>query len=378
LAAAAERRWGTSLIITPNGMFSPDEVLELASASAESSGSTRRPWKLVPEMAKTAAKDVRLVIRARRFRRALLQAPLSNVAFVWQRHVPFHSSGQALARMAGCPFVLSVHALMVREARQWGIKRPGWGLLMESLGEKRILHKADLVACVSEELAEQVREQGIPQERILVTPNGVDLQLFHPRDADGQMARQLGLAGKFVLGWVGSFRSFHGLDHVFDALEELQSRGRDLTLLLIGLGPRLQSTKDDVERRGLKNVVFGGSFPHDQMPRVMSTMHTAVVVGSPDGTFHYSPVKVREYMAMGLPVIAARLGELDRILENDNDAILVDPTNPSELADAIERLMDDADLRARLGERARQRVTDHGSWESVLNSIISALGIDDL
>lgn len=380
LASAAEQRWGSSQVATPEGILSPKEVLQRASQIVRPTSPARRRLKMVPEVAKTAAKDVLLLIRAWRFRRAISQSSLidGGFEFVWQRHVPFHNAGAALARSAGCPLVLSVHALMVQEARQWGMGRPGWGRLMEWFGERRLLRRADLVACVSDEVAVLVRRQGVPEDRVIVTPNGVDLDRFQPREPDFSTQRTLGLdESQFVLGWVGSFRTFHGLERLFDAMEDLQGRGRQVTLLLVGAGPGLQRAEEEVKRRNLRNVSFAGSFPYNQMPSVLSVMQAAVVMGSADKPFHYSPVKVREYMAAGLPVIATRLGELERILTDGKDALLVDPASTAELTRAIERLMDDPELRTRLGGRARQRISQDGSWAAVLSSLVGRVSARD-
>jgi glycosyltransferase involved in cell wall biosynthesis len=380
LASAAKKKWGGTSVVTPSGVLTPEEVFERASRQFAPNSQVKRRFKNVPEVLRTAVKDLRLVIQAARFSRHVVGSVAldAQIDFVWQRHVPFHRAGLRLARESGRPLVLSVHALAVQEAEQWGIRRPGWGWLVERFGEKNILLEADLIACVTDEVAESVRQLDVPDDRITVTPNGVDLDRFRPREPDESLKEELGIAGSpFTLGWVGSFRSFHGLDRLFDAMAGLQSRDRKTTLLLVGAGPGLEQARYLVEQRGLKNVVFAGSFSHDRMPGVLNVMDAAVVLGSPEISFHYSPVKVREYMAVGLPVIAARLGELERLLSDGEDAILVDPSDSDELIDAILRLVDDRELRIRLGEGARQRVSVMGSWDVVLASLVDRLAERD-
>jgi glycosyltransferase involved in cell wall biosynthesis len=380
LASAAEDKFGIASVVTSDGVLPPSEVFRRASRLSTPDTRMARRFTAVPEVIKTAVKDLRLAMRARRFRKTVLESvgPAKRLEFVWQRHVPFHRGGLELARRNGCPIVLSVHALAVQEAEQWGIRRPGWGWLVERFGERNILLEADLVACVSEEVAALVSRQGVSDDRIIVTPNGVDLHRFRPTEPDESLRQRLGVAQSAItLGWVGSFRSFHGLDRLFDAMEGLQSRAPSLTLLMVGAGPGLKRARDEVEHRGLKNVVFAGSFPYDRMPEVLSVMDVAVVMGSPDMPFHYSPVKVREYLATGLPVIAARLGELERMLSDGEDAILVDPSDTDELVGAILRLADDRDLRARLGQAARKSVSERGSWDAVLRALRDRLADDD-
>jgi len=380
LASAAEDMFGGASVVTSDGVLSPSEVFGRASRLSTPDNPVARRFKATTEVIKTAVKDLRLVMQARRFRKTVLESvgPGKRLEFVWQRHVPFHRGGLELARRDGCPLVLSVHALAVQEAEQWGIRRPGWGWLVERLGERNILLETDLVACVSEEVAALVSRQGVPGDRIIVTPNGVDLRRFRPTGPDESLRQRLGVAQSAItLGWVGSFRSFHGLDRLFEAMEDLQSRAPSLTLLMVGAGPGLKRAQDDVQRRGLKNVVFAGSFPYDLMPEVLNVMDVAVVMGSPDMPFHYSPVKVREYMATGLPVIAARLGELERMLSDGEDAILVDASDTDELVRAILRLAEDRDLRARLGQAARRSVSERGSWDAVLSALRDRLAEDD-
>src|SRR5262249_47908855 len=129
----------------------------------------------------------------------------ARVEFVWQRHELFHRSGVDLARQLDVPSVVFVPALHVWEARQWGVKRPGWGTQLEWRGERPALRAATLVACGTDLVAEQVLRLGVDPDRVLITPTGVDLDRFTPPPDGREVRERLRLDGKIVIGWTGSF-----------------------------------------------------------------------------------------------------------------------------------------------------------------------------
>ncbi|MCU1351370.1 MAG: hypothetical protein JWM05_579, partial [Acidimicrobiales bacterium] len=202
----------------------------------------------VPTTAKVAVKDLRQWRRARRFH-VPAAGPWDGcrIAFVWQRHELFHTAGLDLADALGAPSVLFAPASIVWEAEQWGVNRPGWGRRLERIAEGRALARADLVACGSDLVAEQVTRLGVSPSRTLITPTGVDLGDFAPPvDAAGLRAR-LGLGDRFVVGWVGSFRSFHGLDQLVAAMADLDGA----VLLLVGDGPERPRVEAQARRLGV-------------------------------------------------------------------------------------------------------------------------------
>ena len=333
------------------------------------------PWrKVLPETAITLVKDIHRFQSARKARDVLYGPWLERPPqFVWQRHELYHSAGLRLAQLLSRPFVLSVHSLAVREAHSWGVRRPGWTRLAEWLGETRIMQKADLLACVSNEVAERVQELGIAPERIVVTPNGVDLEHFRP-DIDGASVRlELGLQDRFVVGWSGSFRAFHGLDTALHAVATLQRKGSRISLLLVGDGlgrPHIERLARELK---ITDIRFTGAVPYEQMPRYIAAMDVALTLARPGEVFHYSPVKLREYMACGRPVIANPAGEIGRIMTDGEDALLPPSGDHAALAHAIEALMLDSQLAESLGTAALSHVRRVGSWSAQVRVVLSAL-----
>jgi glycosyltransferase involved in cell wall biosynthesis len=278
-----------------------------------------------------------------------------------------------VAEGLGRPLVLFVDAPLVWEARKWGVSRPGWAGLVERAGERPQFLAADLVACVSEEVAAEVEAHGVSRRRIEVTPCGVDLDVFTPSASGDEVRRRYGLEGKMVVGWVGSFRSFHGVELALEAASRLRDRIPELSLLLVGDGlerPRMEGLALDL---GLSNIVFTGTVPYQEVATHISAMDVALVLDRGDQSFHYSPLKLKEYAACGRAIIAPRVGELGRLLCHDVDSVLVPPGDPGGLADAVEGLHGDPERRRRLASAARAKAAEAWSWDRQLHRVVDAL-----
>jgi glycosyltransferase involved in cell wall biosynthesis len=370
-AAAARRVLGESWIETPSGPVTPEEARRHGSHPRLASR-VRPVRRLVPTIVKTAAKDVRQWRRGKRFH-VPLHGPWdgTELAFVWQRHELFHTAGLDLARRLRVPSVLFVPATLVWESAQWGVGRPGREWWLERFGEQPALRAADLVACGTEPVADQVRRLGVGDDRIIVTPTGVDLDLFDEVDgaADGAARRRaLGLDDRFVIGWVGSFRRFHALDLLVEAARDVDGA----TLLLIGDGPERPRIERLAADAGVA-AVFTGTVEHTDLPAYLAAVDVAAVVAAPDQVFHYSPLKLAEYLAAGLPVVAPRVAQLEARLTDGVDALLVPPGDPRALAGALRSLRADPDRRRRLGRAARAAARTSWSWDGEVRHVLDAL-----
>jgi glycosyltransferase involved in cell wall biosynthesis len=323
---------------------------------------------------KTAGKDVRRYRRSRRFRPDVLDGPWvdRDLVFVWQRHEPFCVAGVEASAALDRPLVIFVPAPVQWEARQWGIRRPGWARLFEFVAERPALMAADVVACGSELVADVVSGFGVPADRILVTPSGVDVETFKPYPHRDETRRALGLEGRFVVGWSGSFRRFHGLELAVEAVAALHAAVPDVVLLLLGDGPQRPHVQALCRDLGVP-AVFTGTVPHDEMPRYLSAMDVALLLKPSVGEFHYSPLKLWEYLACGVPVVAPCVGQPAALLTDGVDALLVEPDDVKAVAAAIARLADEPALRASLSAEGRRHVLDRRSWDLQLQRVQRAV-----
>jgi glycosyltransferase involved in cell wall biosynthesis len=368
-AAAAERVLGRSWVVTPGGVLTAAEGRRRGSDPVLRSPGRPSMRRRLPTVAKTAVKDALNWRLSRRFD-IDPDGPWAgaDVTLVWQRHDLFQTAGLNLARRLKAPSVLFVPAAKVWEAERWGTSRPGWGRWLERRAERPSLLRADLVACGSQTVAEQVMRIGVPHERVLVTPTGVDLELFGEPLDSGPLRRRLGLEGRFVVGWVGSFRRFHALEQAVEATATVPGA----TLLLVGDGPERARIEYGARNLGVP-ATFTGTVPHHELPAYLGAMDVAVILATREAPFHYSPLKLAEYLAAGLPVVAPGTGQLAERLTDGVDAVLVPPHDVAATAAALRRLQADPEERARLGKAARAAAEAEWSWDDQVRRVIDAL-----
>ena len=291
----------------------------------------------------------------------------TSIEFVWQRHELFHTAGVDLARRIGAPLVLFVPALLVWQARQWSIRRPGWDGWLERHGELPALRAAQVVACGTDVLAEEVIRLGVAPEHVLVTPTGVDLDRFTPPPNGDAIRRSLGPDVRFVIGWVGSFRPFHVLDQLVAAAPAVPGT----VLLFVGDGPERSRIEALASAAGVR-AVFTGTVEPDEMPRHLAAMDVGVVLADPR-SFHYSPLKVAEYLAAGLAVVAPDVEPLAGRLEPGRNSVLYPPGDSAALRSVLEQLASDAE-RVRSLRAGALASAPEWSWDEQVRRVRAALG----
>lgn len=111
-------------------------------------------------------------------------------------------------------------------------------------------------------------------------------------------------------------------------------------------------------------VTFTGNVPHDAIPDYIAAMDVTVAPYKPYENFYYSPIKIFEYMIMGKPVVAGRIGQVEEVIDHAETGLLFEPGNIAELTAALLQLVNEAALRRRLGENARVWVQKERTWEN--------------
>ena len=282
---------------------------------------------------------------------------------VIERYFNFGGEGLLAARKVGALAVLEVNAPVVDypgSTKQW-LDRLA---IVQPLRRWRDwqCRAADLIVTPST----RIIPDGVPASRVLQTEWGADTARFQP-DADGPVPF-IRNSGDTVAVFVGAFRAWHGAIHLVDAMRVLHAKGRrDIKAVFIGAGPELAPTQRAAD--SLETVTFTGPLSHELMPSALAAAHIGVAPF--DVTkhaplkidFYWSPLKIFEYMAAGLPVVAPRVDRLAHIVRDGREGLLYDSARPDALASAISRLADDAAFRRYLGSAARARVVEEFSWQ---------------
>jgi glycosyltransferase involved in cell wall biosynthesis len=172
-----------------------------------------------------------------------------------------------------------------------------------------------------------------------------------------------------TVGWAGILRDWHGLDVLLDAVAAVPS----VSVLIVGGGPERAAVEQRAVALGLAGrVVVTGRVPHEAMPSYLAAMDIAVVAD--DRTGVASPMKLVEYMAMGLPVLAPRLENIRDLVTDDVNGLLFTPRDSRALAAGIARLAESPELRSRLGRQARSTVEHERNWRCNAERVIAMVG----
>jgi glycosyltransferase involved in cell wall biosynthesis len=217
--------------------------------------------------------------------------------------------------------------------------------------EMFLYRRADRIVAVTNSFKTELIERGIDGDKIDVVINGVDLSKYSPVETKSPaLADQYGLAGKFVVGYIGTHGMAHALDKVLDAAALLQDND-DVRFLFAGGGAERASLERLAAARGLSNVVMMPRQPKEAMPAVWSLCDISLISLRDTPLFtKVIPSKIFESMGMGLPmVIACPAGEATDIIAGTSSGVVVQPENPEALADCIAGLYSD---RTRLAELA--------------------------
>jgi len=282
--------------------------------------------------------------------------------FIYERASLYGTAGVALARVLNVPLLVELNAPLAVE--QSAYRATGLGELAAQ-AERWTLLGADAVLAVSALLRDHVVSLGVRPDRVHVVPNGVDATLFQPRPPDPSIRARWGLPDGPVLGFVGGLRRWHGVEALPALLDKLVHRYRGLRLVIVGDGPLRGELEHTLKERGLtRSVVFTGSLPHEEVAKLIPQFDVALAPYSkPEHAFYFSPLKLFEYMACGIAVAVAGLGQIAEVVQDGETGLLYPPGELDGLTVACDRLLADPALRQRLGQAAAKEIHGLYTWD---------------
>jgi glycosyltransferase involved in cell wall biosynthesis len=277
---------------------------------------------------------------------------------VYERYSLGHRDGLAVARALGRAFVLEVNAPLVDEARR---HRPASVGPEDAEIEAHLLREADLVVAVSNPLADIVRAVRGDARPTIVVPNGCEIT---QEVADPGSARP-------VLAFLGHPKPWHGAERLPGILSRLVDRGHDVSLLVIGGARGIEPLEQAASIVGVSDRVdVTGEVEHRRVGGLLASAAVGVAPYPRHDPFYFSPIKVVEYMAAGLPVVTTDQGDVAALV--DGAGLVVDPDDIEAFADAVHALLVDAALRRRLGRTGRERAR-HLSWDEAARALVEGV-----
>lgn len=298
-------------------------------------------------------------------------------------HSPFLNAMAALkpAKKKDIPLVYEIRAFWEDAAVDHGSYAEGsWKYMLTKWMETRICKRVDHVAVLCNGLKNDLIKRGIPEGKITPVFNGVNPEDFKPTPPDCDFQKQYQLEGKKVIGFIGSFYRYEGLDLLVRAFARLASREPDLVLLLVGGGEmepelnklvqELDSSTDSTSGSGPgsmelgSRILFPGRIPHERIPGVYSLIDILVYPRySMRLTELVTPLKPLEAMAMGKVLIASDVGGHRELIEDGGTGLLFRAGDEQALVEALERLLADKKLYDKIQDNASKWVLEQHTWQ---------------
>ncbi len=278
---------------------------------------------------------------------------------IYERYSLGHDVGLQLAKAHDVPFILEVNAPLVDEA---ALHRPDSVLPHHRAVEQRLLVEADLVVTVSTDLQRWVER--LRSGPTVTVPNGFEPQWFPAPAVQSEHP--------VTLGFIGHPKPWHGADRLVEVVAELSHRGLRTNLLVVGGGPGAERIMQLAEQRAVASqVTVTGALPPAEASRLLTTCDIGLAPYREQDPFYFCPLKVIDYLAAGLPIVASALGDIPALV--GDAGITVPAEDDVALVETVERMVLDRDLRRRLGIAGRARafrtLTWHRTTETTLASI---------
>lgn len=288
---------------------------------------------------------------------------------VLHAHSPVLNAFPALAvgRRHRLPVVYEIRAFWEDAAVDHGSTREGsLRYRLTRALETHACRQADAVTCICEGLRQDLVTRGIPASRITVIPNAVDANQFPFGAAvDAALRTSLGLEGARVLGFIGSFYAYEGLDLLLTAAPGMIARDPRIRILLVGGGPEEARLRAQARRLGLEgHVLFTGRVPHEEVQRYYSLVDVLVYARHPMRlTELVTPLKPLEAMAQGQLFVASDVGGHRELIRDRENGRLFRAGDADALASVVLDLLQDEQAWPGLRERARRYVERERTWQ---------------
>jgi glycosyltransferase involved in cell wall biosynthesis len=276
----------------------------------------------------------------------------------YERYALWSHAGLEWAADRAVPTTLEVNAPLIEEQiRHRGLHH--YQLAVATTA--RAFAAAQVLCAVSSGVAAYLERHPAARGRVHLLPNGVDPARFAPGTPPALPASE-----HFTVGFVGTLKPWHGVEHLLSAAALLRDSNVPVRILIVGDGPQRAALEQQAATLRLhEHVVFTGAVAPAAIPGLLRSMHVAVAPYPPLDEFYFSPLKLYEYLAAGVPTVASRIGQIAELISHEHTGLLYPPGDISALAAALKRLSTDTALRTRLAHAGRIFVGRNHSWNSV-------------
>jgi glycosyltransferase involved in cell wall biosynthesis len=288
---------------------------------------------------------------------------------IYERYALNTVCGIWASRRFRVPLILEVNAPLYREQRELG--RLTFGALAQR-SERWICSNSTRTIVVSGVMRDLLAAEGVPPSHMVVMPNGIDPERFNPSVSGAAMRARYGLDGAIVVGVVGWFRKWHGVEMLVESMHRHELLRGEVRLLLVGDGPAYADIRRYVDMHRLSHaVVLAGPVPRAEVAAHVAAMDVAV---QPSATEYACPMKLIEYMGMGRCIVAPDQPNIREVVGDADTAYLFPRGDADALGTILRTLITDPDLRRAIGRRAHERVHARRLlWRDNANRVVELL-----
>ncbi len=289
--------------------------------------------------------------------------------FIYERYAIFSFIPALLAKKYDIPLVMEINytsqSPLYRKRSK--IMKP-----LAVFTDKYVFRKTMVFSAVSSKLQEDLKLQySVPDNKIIMTPNAADPEKFNMnRNALGKIGR-INLKDKHVIGFVGGFYPWHGVQFLIDAYSEVIKQYPNVVLLLIGDGPERGAIENYIENNKLSDsIILLGRIAHEKLPDYIATFDAGIM---PDSNDYGSPMKIFEYMAQGCPVIAPDYGPILDVVQDGVHGFVFKKKDKMSLVEALVNITrGQVDLEG-IRRNCRTLIEEDRNWGNNARMVVQAV-----
>ncbi|OIQ25857.1 glycosyltransferase family 4 protein [uncultured Vibrio sp.] len=293
---------------------------------------------------------------------------LGQLDFVYERYSLWSHAGMTFAKEHHIPSILEVNAPLVEEQKKYR------GLIDEQSAiqvTQQCFSAASLILTVSNEVADYVDSFAEARGKIQVLPNGVNIERFSQIHS-GKVPEH----SSFTIGFVGTLKPWHGVERLLESFATLNHTYPTTRLLIVGDGPMRDKLQSRIHQLKLEDVVdMTGAVAPSDIAKYFDKMDVGVAPYPGDIHFYFSPLKIYEYMAAGLPVVASNVGKISDLVNDHHHGLIYAANDVSQLTEALSYLVENPDIARRYGQSGRRCAIQHHSWQSRVKLVLDWSGI---
>lgn len=288
-----------------------------------------------------------------------------KIDFIYERYSLFMCAGIWWCKRHNIPVVLEINdSCQVERVRPLALKK-----LAEKI-ECWIFQNATGLVFISTRFREVALEAYTQISPSVISPNAADLDNFIINKSSGEKLKiELGIEGKIVLGYVGAFVHWHGIDWFVESIVDRLEKYPDLVLLLVGDGACFEAIKTSISRAGVSSqVILPGRVSHSEVSSYLSAMDFGIL---PDSNDYGSPMKLFEFMAMGKGMVAPDFSPIAEVIR-DNETSWLFPANDKQACiEKVLSIVNDKDIQQQIGRNAREYIERERQWKHNAEQLMS-------